>query len=67
MDKKYFEILIDGEWELIELSDEDYNNIIADLNGELNKEYKVTTLNGNIIEVGIIDNIRIIRGCKNEK
>lgn len=58
MDKKYFEILIDGEWEFIKLSNEEYYNITADLNGELNSEYNVTALNGDIIEVGIIDDIR---------
>lgn len=52
-------LLVDDIWQEAFLSDKDIQRIQDDLNGLWGSQYLVTLANGEVVDVGIVDNIKI--------
>lgn len=53
-----YEVLVNDEWLKVNLSETEYELILDDLAGNVHACHNVTLKNGDIIEIGIIDEIR---------
>lgn len=53
------ELLICSQWKPAKLTLAEYKNILKELKGSgINKEYPIRLLDGDIIDLGIIDGVR---------
>lgn len=57
--RKQYNLLVDDNWETAQLTKKDYNIIIESLQGIYGKQYLIKLNNNDIVDVGIIDDIKI--------
>lgn len=64
--KKIYKLLVNDEWVEAELTAQQVNDITDELNGKcvVNKQYDIILKTGEIVDLGIIDNIKIVQNNK---
>jgi len=58
--RKQYNLLVDDSWEIAQLTKKDYNTIIQSIKGMYSKQYLIKLNNNDVVDVGIIDDVKII-------